>query len=206
MRFSQQIRAARAVLDWTQNQLSERSGISAPTIRHVEDDKEIKDSTRTALINALEDEGLFLTAHGIELSDEKVLLLDSFLEVLKNMKSSCAPGMGVLFHCADERRNSPEVTAAIADLAAAGFQLRFTLCEGNELTTTAAENYRWIDAEYFASSEVLTVYEDKVVIDVSEEERDQFLLIKNRHLAKAMKRQFEYWWRQGCPIGERKST
>jgi predicted transcriptional regulator len=63
-----QIKAARALLDWSQDELAIRSGVSAPTIKRLEaGDGEIggRAATREALVTALQKAGIeFLAANG----------------------------------------------------------------------------------------------------------------------------------------------
>lgn len=60
-----QCRAARALLDWTQAQLAEATGLSAVTIRAFEGGREARDSNRTLLQLALEKAGVeFIAENG----------------------------------------------------------------------------------------------------------------------------------------------
>ena len=60
-----QCRAARALLDWTQDRLAEVTGLSAVTIRAFEKGGEMRDSNRTLLRLALERSGVeFIDENG----------------------------------------------------------------------------------------------------------------------------------------------
>lgn len=63
-----QIRAARALVGWSQKQLAEQSGVSLPTVKRLEAvDGEVGGyrSTSTKLIEALEDAGIiFISENG----------------------------------------------------------------------------------------------------------------------------------------------
>lgn len=55
-----QCRAARGLLDWTQSDLSEATGLSAVTIRAFEKGGEMRESNRTLIALALEKAGVEL--------------------------------------------------------------------------------------------------------------------------------------------------
>lgn len=62
---SAQCRAARALLDWTQNDLASATGLSAVTIRAFERGGEMRDSNRNLLGLAFEKAGLeFIPRNG----------------------------------------------------------------------------------------------------------------------------------------------
>lgn len=106
------------------------------------------------------------------------------------------------FHCADDAKSSQEVIKKIKEIEKKGIILRSTIEKGNTVLTTKSDNYRWIDPEYFAASEVMAIYGDRVVIntynaDVQGGDEDMFLIIFSQSLATAMIRQFDYWWNKG---------
>ena len=53
-----QIRAARAMLDWSMIDLAKTAGVSVSTVKRVQDDQTIEDRARTLIQNALEAEGV----------------------------------------------------------------------------------------------------------------------------------------------------
>lgn len=56
-----QIKAARALLGWSRSELADRTGVTAPTVKVVEQDSGVLDelaSTRTRLCNVLAAEGV----------------------------------------------------------------------------------------------------------------------------------------------------
>ena len=60
-----QCRAARGLLDWTQAQLSDATGLSSVTIRAFEGGRDARDSNRTLLRLALEKAGVeFIPENG----------------------------------------------------------------------------------------------------------------------------------------------
>jgi transcriptional regulator with XRE-family HTH domain len=63
----EQLRAARALLGWSQTQLAERAGLSLPTVKRVETESgpRVSDAARYALQQALESGGIeFIDENG----------------------------------------------------------------------------------------------------------------------------------------------
>jgi transcriptional regulator with XRE-family HTH domain len=63
----EQLRAARALLGWSQTQLAERAGLSLPTVKRVETESgpRVSDAARYALQRALESGGIeFIDENG----------------------------------------------------------------------------------------------------------------------------------------------
>ena len=62
-----QIRAARGLLGWSQDQLAQAAGISGPTVRRLETDQgvTVSEASRTAIQSALEKAGVeFIEQNG----------------------------------------------------------------------------------------------------------------------------------------------
>ena len=192
------IKAARSYLGWTQEELARKGDVTPITVQNVEGGKHTPNERTLKKIRApLEDAGIVFTANGFEFHVQKTILVEDFMQVLEDAKSLLGKGDEILFHCADERRNNQAVTDAFNDLRKKGIRLRFTLCEGNDFITGNPEDYRWIDADYFAQSEVEVIYADKYVQHFAEGEMDTFTITKNAAKARSEKKQFEYWWNKG---------
>lgn len=59
-----QARAARALLDWDQQQVATAAGLSAPTVRRFErGQNELKAETRRKLVEAFRDHGVGIAVH-----------------------------------------------------------------------------------------------------------------------------------------------
>lgn len=197
------IRAARALLGWSLQELSKRSGLHWVSIQRIETGLQKPEAeTLQKLHDALLRGGVKITEKGVEEVAQTVMVLDDFLDVLSDVETTLHPGDELLQHCADERRSTPDVTAYLHKLVAEGIRLRFTVCEGNNFMSTNPANYRGIDPDYFATAEVMLVYGDRTVLHVAGEGGDSFVLIREARLAEAMRRQFNYWWNRGTPCAE----
>lgn len=195
----EQIRAARALIGWSQQDLAGRSGLSQTGIARIENGTNKPTlSTIEKITAAFADEGIIFTAHGVEHYKDNIIFLNSFMKVLEDAEKNLKKGEEILFHCADERRNSAEVTEKFRQLYTKGLKLRFTCCSGNHHITMPSSYYRWIDQDFFADSEVSVIYGQKYALHVvAEADRNVFMVIKNNDFTKVMRKQFEYWWRNG---------
>ena len=201
--FNLKIKAARAALGWTRDDLSSACGISTPAIIKIENgDTSPTMKTQRQIVQALENEGFFFTANGIEYREDKVRRLYDFLDVLEDAERCLKPDDEILLHCASEKRNSEVVTEKFQSLLKSGIKLRFTLEEGDDAITTRPENYRWLDPDFFANSQVSVIYADKCVEHVKEDDKDVFIMVKNEAMADSRRKQFEYYWRNGKCLPE----
>lgn len=198
------IRAARALLNWTLQDLSRQCGIHWVSLQRIEAGKQKPEiDNLKAIYDALLRGGAKITDKGVEEVSQSVTIFQDFLAVLDDVENMLSPGDELLQHCADERRSTPEVTARLHDFEAKGLRLRFTLRAGDDFMTTGPDNYRWIDPEYFATAEVMLVYADRTVLHVAGNDSDTFVMIREARLADAMRRQFDYWWDRGARCGEK---
>jgi len=195
----EQIRAARALLGWSQSELADQAGLSQTGIARIESGAHRPNTqTQEKIQRAFDGAGIVFTAHGVEHYKDHIVFLDSFIDVLNDAEKTLKDDDEILFQCADERRNMLAVTEKFTVMRKRGMRLRFTCCSGNHDITGDPSGYRWIDPEFHADSEVSVIYADKFALHVvAEQDRNIFMLIKNRDLASAMRRQFEYWWRKG---------
>ncbi len=198
MEFSAKVRAGRAALSWTREDLAAAAGVSAPAIKNIETGASSPTAaTQGRICRGFENAGVFFTSEGLEYRKDRIRFVNSFLEVLEDAARDLRPGDEICLHCADERKNSPAVTAKFQALQRAGVGLRFTIEAGNSFITTVPDNYRTIDPGLVASAEVSVIYGDKYVLHVRDEDHNVYLLIKNSLLADVRRREFEYWWRTG---------
>lgn len=196
-----QCRAARALLNWSQPDLAMRCDMNVQTISAFE--KEAGSPTKTTLqkiTQILEFNGIeFAPNNGVSLSPGKTYILDTYFDVLNDIINAFPDGGEILLHCADEKRSPPRVVEKIDEVLQKDITFRATICEGNTYLRDGIPS-KWIPKEYFANSEVFVIYADKFVIPIGIGPDAKFMTIKNKTLADAMRRQFEYWWKNGKDI------
>lgn len=189
-----QCRMARAYLGWSQQQLAGAAGLALNTISNLEKDGHSADpQTIQAIASALQEAGLAFVDGGVVPRQVRSYLLGSYLDLLNDIAAALPDGGEVLKHCVDDRRSTPEVARKVAAMRAMGIRERLTVAEDNDVIAGPAECYRRIPARYFASSEVVIIYLNRVAFFVE----GQALVIVSDSLAKVFRDQFEYWWQEG---------
>lgn len=195
----EQIKAARALLKWTQKDLAEHAGLKDDQIHSYE-------AGRTRSLEVLESVYRAFTINGLEFFNGGVVptqvhsyILTSYMDVLTDISRSLPQGGEVLKHCVDDRRSTPEVIEKVREMRRAGISDRMTISEENNFITGFPEQYRQIPKDYFSSSEVIIIYANKVAFFVE----GKALIIMSKTLAKVFKDQFEYWWKEGKIINGR---
>jgi transcriptional regulator with XRE-family HTH domain len=189
----EQIKAARALLKWTQKDLAEHAGLKADQIHSYE-------AGRTRSLDVLESVYKAFTINGLEFINSGVVpsqvhsyILPSYIDVLNDISRSLPQGGEVLKHCVDDRRSTPEVIERVRSMRRDGISDRMTISEDNHFITGYPEQYRQIPKGYFSSSEVVIIYANKVAFFVE----GKALVVCSKTLAKVFKDQFEYWWKEG---------
>lgn len=193
-----QIRAARALLDWTTEDLAKRIGMSKGAISYIETGKnKPSGDTLESLYKVLSREGIVFTEFGVELRDNPIERLEgdhAYLDMLDQIHNLLSgQDEEVLFHCADDRRSSPNVIEKQKQMRDSGIRIRKTIADDNSTITRRLEDYRLIPADYVSSSEVIVIYKDCVVFDLG----DALLRIRSEKLTSVWRGQFEYWWKKG---------
>lgn len=202
MNIAEQLRGARGVLDWNQQDLADKSGVSKSAIVNIEKEKaEPEASTFRKLKNALEREGIFISDEGITKRDLFNIQFSTYLEVLEDVEKMLPNGGEVLIHCADDRKSSEDVNKKLKELREKKIKFRTTICEGNTFVSGDIRDYRWIDKDYFAESEVYVIYSNRVVQHILDKNKSIFSAVVSDKHAKREKKQFEYWWKTGKPVG-----
>ena len=194
----EQIKAARALLRWTQKDLAREAGLNDDQVHNFE-------AGRTKSLEVLEAIYLTLGRNGLDFSNGGVVpfkitsyVLNSYIEVLDDACEAMTEGGEILKHCADDRRSSPEVIHKINEIRNTGLiRERLTISDKNNFITGNKEDYRKIPDAFFSSySEVIIIYLDRVVFMIE----GKGLVLISKVLAETFRTQFEYWWKNGKPI------
>jgi DNA-binding XRE family transcriptional regulator len=199
---NEKIRAARGFLNWTQGDLARSTGISKSSIANIEAGR-VEPEVRTLkkIEACFSEHGIFFSANGVEKREFVLTNYKDYMDVLADVERTVPPGGEVLFHCADDRRSSPAVSRKLTEMRATGYRFRSTICAGNTTILGDIADYRWIPEDYFAGSEICVIYGDKYMQHVPGKTDHNFVVMKSAVHTEVMRRQFEYWWRNGTPVG-----
>lgn len=176
MDFHEQIRAARALLNWKQEELAAASGLSVASIQKIEAGENTPTGrTQGKLLKALEKQGILFTAKGIEKDafpiyftqgknhEEAYLrLLEDAFEHLIEVKD---PELLIMF--ADDKVSPASVNNMYREMRNAGIKMRQLIEEGNTYIMGPLDEYRYIPKGYFINR-VTLVYGDKIANEMAD--------------------------------------
>jgi transcriptional regulator with XRE-family HTH domain len=189
----EQIKAGRALLDWTQKDLAEYANLNHSIVANYESGRTKSSEVAASIYKALIANGIEFTGGGVLPRQVFSYMLDSYTDLLEDIEKTLPEGGEVLKHCVDDRRSNQSVINHIAEMRSKNICERLTISYDNNYVTGDPKDYRQIPADYFASSEVVITYADKVAFFVDA----KALVIKSQTLSNVFKDQFEYWWKNG---------
>lgn len=204
---SDQIRAARALLNWSQTELSVRSGLTTPTIANIELGKQTPSSTTLQRIHdAFEIAGIeFLENDGVRKRAGKMYTYsgrEGFNKFYQDIDATCiAMGTGeFLVSNVDERdflsRLGEEATYHhYKAINQTSITYRILIVEGDNYMPGKNFNaeYRWTPDDQFYSVPFY-VYGNKVAYISFEENDVNVFVVENAFLTNLCRRQFNEMW------------
>ena len=173
MDFAGQIRAARAFLNLTQDQLAEQAELSLPGMQKVErGESQPTARTQKKIIKAFEKRGVQFTPRGIEYVENPIFLLEgetqqeAYLQVLddvyKHLQGRKQPELLIMY--ADDQVSPAPVKAALRRIRASGIRMRQLVQEGNTYLMGPLEEYRYVPKSFFINR-VTLIYGDHVTTE-----------------------------------------
>lgn len=200
---ARQIKAARALLDWSQEDLASASGLSIATIRKIESGAlSPRDKTMGAIVSALEEANIeFTDSTGVRLNTHEMSVIDNgecFLRLLETIFHEMKGRNGeVLFMNSDSSRMDSAEWEVMLRIRADGVKVRLLTYEGNTKLNLPLDEYRWVPKSFYRYN-VLTIYRDKVAISVyrkhTDKNMDRVIIIKNEALAESLRNSFNFMW------------
>lgn len=197
MDIANKIRCGRTALEWTRDDLSSRSGVSAAAINKIES-RESQPSVRTltAIEEALNICGVYFTSNGVELRKNSVVQLrgdDWYLrqldDVERELENHENKELLILFN--DDKKSPPAVVEKHKNLRAKGIKYRSLVEAGNEYLQGPLEEYRCVPKEHFKNW-VTLIYGDKVSLSIDGEKG--CTLICDSETAEAERLKFNLMW------------
>ena len=172
-----QIRAARALLGWSQKDLGSISDVSPISIANIElGGRAPKAQTLDKIIQAFDKAGLeFGEQDGVKrkgINARTLEGLDWFNQALEDAYQTLLdnPTAELLIDMADDRVSPPDIIGIYKKIRNAGIKMRQTIEEGNTYLLGATSEYRWVPKKFFRNW-VMLVYADTVILCISEQNR-----------------------------------
>ncbi len=197
-----QIRGARGVLNWTQGDLADRTGISATSIGSIESGAtQPRESTLAIIQKSFEDAGIEFLPGGIRKRDEMILILegekvlDSLLDDI--YKTLLGTGGEVLIFGLEERANPQteeyeKVRSHLDRLTKEKITERIILKKGDRNFMAPKEYYKWIAPEYFSPNPFL-IYGNKVAM-INWGEPMKVFIIDSNYFSSTFEKVFNFVW------------
>lgn len=211
-----QIRGARGILNWSQADLAERTGISATSIGSIENGASTpRANTVQTIQKAFEDAGLeFIGMEGVRLRTGNIRvyrghagLAEFFDDVYQSLLG--ARGGEVLVSNVDEREfvkaMGDKTQAHLARMATLpNVHYKIMLREGDMFVPASHySEYRWIPKDLFASVPFY-VYYDKLAIILFDAELT-VIVMEYPAIANAYRTQFADMWSRAEPVPDEKT-
>ena len=205
MLTTEQIRAARGLLDWTQRNLADAAGISTRNLVLIEQGKvKPRPDTIDFIQKALEKNHVVFTENrGVQLSAERFEVEkyegSGCIEIMLNdtVKSLQEQGGEYLLAGTDERKFYENASTRIWQsyyqrLEASGIQERILSLRGDRYFIGLPTSYRWVERSAFGAVPY-SVYGDRLAI-ITWGPPVRMVIIRNASIAETFRSQFEINW------------
>lgn len=170
MAFSDKIRAGRAFLQLTQDELADAAGLSLQGLQKIERNEAAPTArTQAKIVRALEKRGVVFTPRGIELVANPVFFVEggtheeTYLQLLDEVAEHLAgirqPELLIMY--ADDRVSPASVRSAYRRLRAGGVAMRQLVEAGNTYLMGPIEEYRYVPSRFFINR-VTLIYGGRV--------------------------------------------
>lgn len=200
-----QIRAARALLNWSQADLARAADMATSSIKNVESESSsARKDTMDQIHEAFDFNGIeFMAGTGVRLKNDIVAvhdgrrattaLLDSIYVHAQSSadREVCIIGIDETFSV--ETDGLLLLTNHIERLTKAGVKERILVCEGDTRFLNAPECYRWLQRRYFKRNAPIYIYGDHIAIHSGSLKR-RTIIIEARPLAQHMRMLFSLMW------------
>lgn len=198
-----QIRAARALKNWSQTDLAERTGLAVPTIANIELGKQIPGkNTIEKIIDAFAVGGIKFTENGVEFDKNEIFTLVGD-EKFKNFLSDALRTLEKLppkerhfwtLNIEDFATTDPE-NAIYDEMLEKGITLRRIISHKAEILYSQFET-KIIDHKYSDDKGAVCLFADKVALYTAAEgnQPPTTLIITNPRIAETYRKTFSYMW------------
>jgi transcriptional regulator with XRE-family HTH domain len=194
-----QIRAARALLKWSQNDLADRSGVSLPAIANIENEKQrANNTTQEKIARAFGDAGIEFIEGGLRQVQDLVRVFegdDCYLRMLDEAFIILSPIKGeILFSASDERRTPPNVLEKFRAMRTGGITFRSLIKNQDTYLMGLPDEYRWMDDRIFVKGDVKAIFGDCVAYLMTWKDQKKVIVIKDNRIADEQRRLFDFVW------------
>jgi len=200
---ARQIRAARALLAWSQEDLASTSDLSIATIRKIEAGHiSPRDKTMKSIVSALEEADIeFTDSTGVRLRSNQMDVIEGddcftcLMDYIYHFLKGC--GGEILFANADETRMTSQEWDALLRARKSATSCRLLIEEGQTHLCLPLDSYRWVPKRYFRYN-LYCIFQNKIALCVYNKtttmDMNKVIIITSDPLAESLKNSFEFMW------------
>ncbi len=198
-----QIRAARALKNWSQTDLSDRTGLAVPTIANIELGKQIPGkNTIEKIIDAFSIGGVRITTNGVEFDQNEIFslvgdgkfknLIRDALQILEDLPPEERSFWALN---AEDIVTTDEETDIYLEMLKKGISLRRIISNKAAIKYNEFET-KLIDHKYSDDKGAVFIFADKIALYTGAEgdEEPTTLIITNARIAETYRKQFSFMW------------
>lgn len=202
---SAQIRSARGLLDWSQNDLATHACIGVSTVHNIEHNISVlSDDMEKRIITTFERAGVvFIGDKGVSFGEpslKTIFGVDNLADVLKDVEKYVLLERGIIrIYGVDEIRFRHALGLEFAD----DYVKKISMLPNTDYRIITSSKYpehrvsyakyRLLSDEFFSATPTY-IYGHKVAFILWQS--DQIIVIENRELAYSLAKQFDYLWEQ----------
>lgn len=192
-----QIRAARSLLDWTQDDLAARTGLSKFSIANLEGGKtSSQKKTIDKIIKSLELAGVEFIDEGVRLKKDSLIIIDGedwYLRLLDDIHHSLLNDRNkeLLIEFANQVTSSDEIIDKVASMRIDGISMRLII-EDNTTPAFGLTSECHRIPICFSKNNISFIYADKIA--VCTENNSKVLVIRDSSLAQTRRNMFDITW------------
>lgn len=195
----EQIRAARAILKWGQNDLAAASDVSVPSIANIETERQKPhDTTLRKIHDALHAAGVEFIEGGVRRTQNLIRIYegdDCYLRLMDDAFLALSKEKGeILLSGADERRSTPEVTEKTRAMRRSGIRMRFLVQDKNTFLMGPPDEYRWLDDSLYVDGDVKVIFADTVAYLMTWHGTPRAVMINDKTITEENRRIFNFLW------------
>lgn len=196
-----QLRAARAMLGLTLQQLSKEVDVSHEAINKIENGtvRNPRPKTVEVLVDFFERKGLeFGKQSSVGFRNKLIQEIqgeDCYVKLLDDVYHTLDTGEELLVACGDDKLSPPAVISAYRRIKEKGIRVRKVIEKDNTFIVGSLDEYRLLDKEYFHNCPIL-VYKNKFACAVTDVLK--VVIIEDDALALALRGIFNLIWKSGA--------
>ena len=190
----EQIKAARALLKWTQKDLATHAGVNNDQVHNIEGGRSRSSDVLESIYQAFINGGSDFIGGGGKYNKKKLVsfsgdnwfydIADDILRTLKNQDNK-----EVLFFGGSDSDSSPELMQKLREIRSAGIGMRSMIQKGDSCLMGPNSEYRWIPENLF-SKYIAVIYGERAVLDMG----NKGLLINNPDVSNILRSMYELMW------------